>query len=73
MNRTVKNYNKIIEVLSSLTKQAELSQKSIAPMTKMVEEIQKPLHSLPYLKLFFGFARLYHDAKILVTFCVILL
>lgn len=43
MNRTIKNYDKIIEALSPLTKQAEMLQKSIAPMTKMVEEIQKPL------------------------------
>ena len=43
MNRTIKNYNKIVEALSPLTKQVEMLQKSISPMTKMVEEIQKPL------------------------------
>lgn len=43
MNKTIKNYNKIVEALSPLTKQAEMLQKSITPMTKMVEEIQKPL------------------------------
>ncbi len=42
MNRTIKNYDKIIEALSPITKQAEVLQKSISPMTKMVEEIQKP-------------------------------
>lgn len=42
MNRTIKNYDKIIEALSPLTKQAEVLQKSISPMTKMVEEIQQP-------------------------------
>ena len=46
MNRTIKNYNKIVEALSPLTKQAEMLQKSIAPMTKMVEEIQKPLKAI---------------------------
>lgn len=43
MNRTIKNYNKIVEALSPITKQAEMLQKSVAPMTKMVEEIQKTL------------------------------
>lgn len=46
MDRTIKNYNKIIEALSPLTKQAEMLQKSIAPMTKMVEEIQKPFKAI---------------------------
>ena len=46
MNRVIKNYNKIVEALSLLTKQAEMLQKSIVPMTKMFEEIQKPLKAI---------------------------
>lgn len=46
MDRTIKNYNKIVEAISPLTKQAEMMQKSIAPMTKMVEEIQKPFKAI---------------------------
>ena len=46
MNRVIKNYNKIVEALSPLTKQAEMLKKSIEPMTKTVEEIQKPLKAI---------------------------
>lgn len=46
MNRIIKNYNKIIDALSPHTKQSEMPKKSIQPMIKMLEEIQKPLKTI---------------------------
>lgn len=46
MNRTDKNYDKIIESFSPLTKQIETLKKSIEPMTLMIDEIQKPFKSI---------------------------
>ncbi len=46
MNKVVKNYNKIIESLSPVAKQAEMLRKSIEPVTKVVEEVQKPLKAI---------------------------
>lgn len=46
MDKIIKDYNKIIEAFSPLTKQAEEMRKSIAPITKMVGEFQKQLKAI---------------------------
>lgn len=46
MDRIAKNYQKIIDALSPLTKQAEELRKSVEPMTTAVSEMQKPLKAI---------------------------